>query len=59
LNFFKVLQARKASPGTLKLFSVFLKGDRARVESFYAERFGRFVNQANVKAAETQLDAGF
>lgn len=44
---------------TQKLFSVFLKSDRARVEGFYGERFSRFVNQERVKASEDQLDAGF
>lgn len=45
--------------GTQKVFSVFLKNDRTRVEGFYGERFSMFVNQDKVKAAENQLDAGF
>lgn len=59
INYCKSLKARKTLSGTQKVFSVFLKNDRARVEGFYGERFSLFVNQDKVKAAENQLDAGF
>jgi hypothetical protein len=52
INYCRSLKGRKTFTGTQKLFSVFLKSDRTRVEAIYSERFNRFVNQASVKAAE-------
>ena len=59
VNFCKGPKGSKSITGTQKLFSVYLKNDRSRVEAFYAERYNKFVDQNKVKAAEEKLDPGF
>lgn len=40
-------------------FSVYLKTDRQRVESYYEQRFANFIDEATLKALENELDPGF